>query len=242
MCRTKQAPPKVRAYRDYIVNQCDTLPRLWQSTNPKHRSLALYLLDWEEPRYWKWPLSVVRDEIVLPEIERTHGSDVARTLSGTALLDDYVQLACREVDRRVPAYKRRPRERDLSDVERLIKLAERRRGYDASRTENWNCTRAGKHLGYGRAPDYGRSGLRKTVEDHLTRMGCVDEKTRLLVNRAIDATAVLMDECDAVHPFVRNEHSRLSVATNRVTRDSLAVPTPSPTEFDHDNRKSKKSA
>lgn len=121
------------------------------SDDPDIRELMTLTLLRAEPRAWKLPLHIFRDNRLLPTIEACDGPEVADAFrKAPHALDDYARLAAEEIRRGTPEHERRAPKVDKTWMVEVIVLAALFLNYDVSKSRNWNFERTGSALGIDR--------------------------------------------------------------------------------------------
>lgn len=121
------------------------------SDDPDIRELMTYTLLRAEPRAWKLPLHIFRDNRLLPTIEACDGPEAADAFrKAPRALDDYARLAAEEIRRGTPEHERRAPKVDKTWMVEVIVLAALFLNYEVSKSRNWNFERTGEALGIDR--------------------------------------------------------------------------------------------
>ncbi len=133
-----------------LYDQSGTL--LWRSDDAALETIGISALLSTEHRLWKLPRDFVREQLVLPAIANTEGSEAVRALKTHApkMLDEFVDLVCDAACRGATSRQRQPREPDNSLLVLAVVWAAVWDAYETSRSLNGNITLAGMRLGLDR--------------------------------------------------------------------------------------------
>ena len=189
---TKELPrgSRLRVYVERLQTVIDNEPPFWRSEDPKIRAMGVVMLLREEPRLWKLPREIVRDELVLPAIAEVDGPEVATALRGTKTLDEYVDLVCEEERRRTPAKARFARAEDIEGLTLAVVTVAAYSGCAQGMSNNARHERAAKRLGID------RHAVRRAAEKYRQFLNSYPAGVRTALIEALGLIGHLMDSYD----------------------------------------------
>lgn len=166
--------------------------RLEQSCDPVLRSIGVWAKLKDEPRLWALPRDFVRDELVLPAIARTNGSEAADLMRKCLpeVLSDYIDLVCDRARRQATARQRLTPEPDNSNLVCMIVLGVLYDGCNADRTPNAGYERAAERLGVK------RGAVRRIDQDFRRRIARLEPNEHELALWSVVAMRDMVRDLD----------------------------------------------